>query len=86
MGHKGGVCQPDDMVPGRGASLHESSRHVRTVVDARKKEKFETGKQVKGRNEPCNIVQVLGMEGELTPTPIQLQPQPQSQPQPKPQP
>lgn len=38
---------------------HASHKLVMTEVDAVKKpEKFEPGKQVKGRNEPCNVVQV----------------------------
>lgn len=38
---------------------HASYQHVRTKFDSRKKERFEMGLQVKNRNEPCNIVQVL---------------------------
>lgn len=40
-------------------STHPSFKYVKTICESRKKEKFEKGFQVKGRNEPCNIVQVL---------------------------
>ena len=40
-------------------ATHASARLVRTQPDAVKKpEKYEDGKQVKGRNEPANVVQV----------------------------
>lgn len=38
---------------------HASYKHVRTFFESKKKERFEDTKQVKGRNEPQNIVQVL---------------------------
>jgi len=38
---------------------HASYSLVKTVVEAKKKEKFVEGFQVKGRNEPANLVQVL---------------------------
>ncbi|XP_003738865.1 putative deoxyribonuclease TATDN1 [Galendromus occidentalis] len=38
---------------------HASYKHVKTFFESKKKERFEETKQVKGRNEPQNIVQVL---------------------------
>ncbi|OQR69032.1 putative deoxyribonuclease TATDN1-like [Tropilaelaps mercedesae] len=38
---------------------HAGYKFVQTTFETRKKERFEEGKQVKGRNEPQNIVQVL---------------------------
>ena len=38
---------------------HASNEHIKTRCNAVDKKKYETGKLVKGRNEPCNIVQVL---------------------------
>lgn len=38
---------------------HASYKYVQTKPESKKKEKFQDGFQVKGRNEPCNIVQVL---------------------------
>ena len=38
---------------------HASFKHVKSLIESRKKEKFQKGFQVRGRNEPCNIVQVL---------------------------
>jgi TatD DNase family protein len=40
-------------------SSHASSKHVKTQFESKKKEKFESGLRVKGRNEPANLVQVL---------------------------
>lgn len=38
---------------------HASYKFVETKPESRKKEKFVEGLQVKGRNEPVNLVQVL---------------------------
>jgi len=38
---------------------HAGHRYVQTPADGRKRERFEAGRQIKGRNEPCNLVQVL---------------------------
>mmetsp|Transcript_1291 Transcript_1291/g.2633 ORF Transcript_1291/g.2633 Transcript_1291/m.2633 type:complete len:459 (-) Transcript_1291:441-1817(-) len=38
---------------------HASHKYLVTKVESRKKEKFEMGLQVKSRNEPCNLHQVL---------------------------
>lgn len=38
---------------------HASSKHVQTKFESVKKEKWSETKQVKGRNEPANIVQVF---------------------------
>ena len=41
-------------------SSHASRKHVKTASTAAKdKKKYEAGQLVKGRNEPCNMVQVL---------------------------
>jgi TatD DNase family protein len=42
-------------------STHASFSHLDAadLVKAKKKEKHEMGEQVKGRNEPCNILQIL---------------------------
>lgn len=37
---------------------HAGSKMVQTSIPSRKKEKFEAGFCVKGRQEPCHIVQV----------------------------
>lgn len=43
---------------------HAGFGHVKSLdFQAKKKEKFETGLHVKGRNEPCRIVQVLEVLG-----------------------
>jgi TatD DNase family protein len=38
---------------------HAGFKYLSSKIDSRKKEKFVKGMQVKGRNEPCNIVNVL---------------------------
>ncbi|CAG2114507.1 unnamed protein product, partial [Medioppia subpectinata] len=38
---------------------HSGAKHIATQFPSRKKEKFETGLHVKGRNEPSNCVQIL---------------------------
>lgn len=38
---------------------HASFKFVKTIPASKKKEKFEEGQLVKGRNEPCNMRQVL---------------------------
>ena len=38
---------------------HASRKHVKTAGSAKDKKKYEAGHLVKGRNEPCNMVQVL---------------------------
>ncbi|RWS25358.1 putative deoxyribonuclease TATDN1-like protein [Leptotrombidium deliense] len=38
---------------------HASFSFIKTRFESKKKEKFESGFQVKGRNEPCNLVQIL---------------------------
>ncbi|RMX57539.1 hypothetical protein pdam_00005785 [Pocillopora damicornis] len=47
---------------------HAGFKHVKTKFESRKKEKWQAGQCVKGRNEPANIVQVLevvaGCRGE----------------------
>lgn len=47
---------------------HAGFKHVKTKFESRKKEKWQAGQCVKGRNEPANIVQVLevvaGSRGE----------------------
>lgn len=37
---------------------HAGSKTIKTAIPCRKKEKFEAGFCVKGRQEPCHIVQV----------------------------
>jgi hypothetical protein len=41
---------------------HASHAHVRTAFETRKKEKYDPACCVKGRAEPCHIVQVGGQE------------------------
>eukprot|EP01017_Pseudomicrothorax_dubius_P050624 TRINITY_DN961_c0_g1_i1.p1 TRINITY_DN961_c0_g1~~TRINITY_DN961_c0_g1_i1.p1 ORF type:complete len:155 (-),score=33.99 TRINITY_DN961_c0_g1_i1:83-547(-) len=38
---------------------HEGAKYVKTKFEAKAKEKQTKGYLVKGRNEPCNIIQVL---------------------------
>ena len=51
-------------------STHPSFKHVKTTFESRKKEKFEKGLQVRSRNEPCNIVQVLEVISAVTQVPV----------------
>lgn len=44
---------------------HASSEHVQTKFESVKKEKWSEAKQVKGRNEPANIVQVFEVISKL---------------------
>ncbi len=37
---------------------HAGSMHVKTKFQSKPKEKFQSGLLVRGRNEPCNIIQV----------------------------
>lgn len=45
---------------------HASSKYVTTVITAKDKKKHDIGLQVKGRNEPCNIVQVCEVLARVT--------------------
>eukprot|EP00698_Gefionella_okellyi_P014634 TRINITY_DN4063_c0_g1_i2.p1 TRINITY_DN4063_c0_g1~~TRINITY_DN4063_c0_g1_i2.p1 ORF type:complete len:157 (-),score=36.00 TRINITY_DN4063_c0_g1_i2:112-582(-) len=49
-------------------TTHASAKHVKTQFPARRKDRFVSGEMVKGRNEPCTMVQVLealaGARGE----------------------
>lgn len=38
---------------------HASGKYVKTAFQSKKKEKFEMGLHVKGRNEPANLINVL---------------------------
>lgn len=40
-------------------ATHAGIKHVKTKFESKKKEKFVEGMQVKGRNEPSNLIQVL---------------------------
>ena len=40
-------------------STHAGWKNVRTKFESRKKEKYAEGCLVKGRNEPCNLIQVI---------------------------
>ena len=46
---------------------HASHAYVRTPVRSKKKNTFERGLQVKSRNEPCNLVQVLEVVAQCHP-------------------
>lgn len=46
------------VVAGEIKNTHAGSRYVATQWEKKADKKFELGKMVKGRNEPCQIVQV----------------------------
>jgi TatD DNase family protein len=49
-------------------ATHASNQYVQTRFESKKKERYQKGAQVKGRNEPVNLVQILeimaGVRGE----------------------
>ncbi|CAD5115246.1 DgyrCDS4241 [Dimorphilus gyrociliatus] len=45
-------------------ATHASSQYVKTKFKSVKKEKWQKGLHIKGRNEPCNIIQVLEVLAE----------------------
>ena len=52
---------------------HASRAHVKTILPAKDKKKHDEESLVKGRNEPCNLVQVLeAVAGDFLPC-VQLQ-------------
>lgn len=46
-------------------TTHPAYKMVKTRFENKKPEKFEKGKMVKGRNEPCNIIQIAEVVAEL---------------------
>lgn len=52
-------------------ATHASSGLVKTQVTAKDKKKHDIGAQVKGRNEPCNIVQICEVIATLKELPIE---------------
>lgn len=50
---------------------HSSFKYVQTVLPSKKKEKFESGQLVKGRNEPCNLKQVLEVVAAIHQLPVE---------------
>lgn len=52
-------------------ATHASSRYLKTEIIAKDKKKYDASLQVKGRNEPCNIVQVCEVMAGITGIPTQ---------------
>lgn len=50
---------------------HAGYHHVQTYFESKPEKKYEAGKQVKGRNEPCNIVQVAEVVAGVKGIPVQ---------------
>jgi len=46
-------------------ATHCSAKFVKTQFESRKKEKFQNGFHVKGRNEPSNCVQILEILSDI---------------------
>lgn len=44
---------------------------MKTVLPSKKKEKYEAGQLVKGRNEPCNMKQVLEVVAGVKQLPVE---------------
>lgn len=52
-------------------STHAGSKFVETTWEKKADKKFEPGKMVKGRNEPCQIVQVAEVIATVKGLPLQ---------------
>jgi len=44
---------------------HASAKYIKTIFQSKKKEKYENGYHVKGRNESANIVQILEIMAQI---------------------
>jgi TatD DNase family protein len=44
---------------------HAGSHHIKTTFSKKKKDKYEEGKMVKDRNEPCTMIQVLEVLSQI---------------------